>query len=84
MSKLTQEERALQTISVRGPFLLDVSTINDGWFQTSSEPLDTDPDGFLVDGAMAEALIKSGKVVEVARGHPPDDHGTRITAYRVA
>ena len=84
MPKLTPEESALQTISVRGPFLLDVSTIHDGWFQTSDEPLTLDPDGFPVDGAMAERLIKSGKLVEVKRGHPSDGPSTRIVAYKVS
>ena len=76
------EERAPRTISARGPFLLAVSVVHDSWFQTSNAPLELDPDGSFVDDAVAKALIRSGMVVEVVRGHPPADPGTRIVAYK--
>jgi hypothetical protein len=46
-SKLTDdEERALNVISVRGPFLCEVNVIHSDWFQTSDQPFEQNPDGF--------------------------------------
>jgi hypothetical protein len=84
MSDLTDEEQALNVIAVRGPYLCAVSVIHSDWFQTSEEPFELTEDGFPVDTNVAEALIKNGKVAKVGKGHPADDPGTRITAYRLA
>jgi len=84
MSRPSDEARALNLIEVRGPFLCAVSIIHDDWFQTSDEPFALDPDGFRVEPEVAAMLIQSGKLIEVGKGHPADDPGTRITAYRVA
>jgi hypothetical protein len=73
MSQLTaSEERALNVIKVRGLFLCEVSVSD--WFQTSEKPFEMDPDGFPVEAAVAEALIKRGYLLRLENmtgGSPP-------------
>ncbi len=84
MNKVADPATALRHIKFYG-YLNAFETLADAWFEASDTPMEaTEHDGEPIADAAAETLIKEGKVVEISRGHPPDDGTTKVVCYRAA
>lgn len=84
MNKVSDPETALRHIKHYG-YLNAFETPADSWYEASDTPMEASEHvGELIGDEAAEELIEKGKVIEVERGHPPDDSTTRVVCYRAA
>jgi hypothetical protein len=84
MDKVTNPETALRHVRHYG-YLNAFETLADAWFEASDTPMaSSEHVGELIDDEAAEKLIEQGKVVEISRGHPPDDSTTKVICYQAA